>query len=449
MKVRLIIYLFFVFKISSNAQNKLEDYIKIGFEKNEVIKQQNFNLNKSYWALKEAKSLFYPTISFNANYTRADGGRTVDFPIGDLLNPVYSSLNQITGSNLFPNLENQSILLNPNNFYDVKVHTTMPLLNYEIIYNKRIKTSQTNLQKIELEIYKRELAKDIKVAYYKYAQSIQAISIYEAALKLATENSRVNLSLFKNEKINRTAVLRSENEVKRIEAKLNEAKNNSINAKAYFNFLINEKLDTEIELDKDDTGFPNEFPKENIVAREELSKLNTAFEINSTLIKLNQSNWFPKLSAFVDLGFQDFDFEVNNESRYFFGGVALEWNIFSGNKNKYRLKQTQEESKNISSQIDDVTKQLSLQFEVNKNNLISKIEIYKAEKSQNIASKKINDDILKLYKEGQAIYIELLDAQNQYINSLLLTNIAFYDVCIANAELERANASFNINFLNK
>lgn len=446
MKINLFIFLFFVFEVTTMAQSKLENYIKIGFENNEGIKQQNFNVNKSYWALKESKSLFYPRISFNANYTLAEGGRTVDFPIGDLLNPVYSSLNQLIGSNAFPNLDNQSILLNPNNFYDVKLHTTMPLLNWEIIYNKSIKTSQNNLQKIELELFKRELVKDIKIAYYKYGQSKKAIEIYETALKLAQENSRVNQSLFKNDKINRTAVLRSENEVKRIEAKLNEAKNNCINAKAFFNFLINKKLDDEIELDDLNATFQIEFQNENVIQREELVKLNTVLDINNTVTKLTQSYWLPKISAFVDLGYQDFDFQINQQSRYFFGGIALEWNVFSGNKNKFRLKQNLEEANYVNSQIKNVTEQLILQLKIAKNNLLSKIEIYNAEKSQNIASKKFNDDIFKLYKEGQAIYIELLDAQNQYINSLLLTNIALYDVWIANAELERANASFNINF---
>jgi len=444
--MKIVTYLFLCFGLSSYSQNKLEDYIKIGLQNNEVVKQHNFDINRSIWALKEAKSLFYPTTSINANYTVADGGRTIDIPIGNMLNPVYATLNQITNSNAFPTLENQSVLINPNNFYDAKIHTIMPLLNYEIIYNKRIKAYQNDLQKEELDIYKRELVKDIKIAYYKYIQSTEAISIYEIALQLTLENQRVNQSLFKNDKINRTAVLRSDNEVKRIKAKLEEARQNSKNAQAYFNFLINQKLDTEIAFDKDNTLIPIDFDSENTKAREEFSKLKTATEINTTLSKLTQSYWFPKLSGFIDLGVQDFDFEVNKQSRYYFGGVALEWNIFSGNKNKYKIKQIQEERKSINSQTDNVRQQLLLQYEINRNNLLSKIEIYKSEKNQNVAAKKYNNDISKLYKEGQVIYIEVLDAQNQYINSLLNSNIAFYDTWIAFAELERANATYTINF---
>ncbi|HEU4790451.1 MAG TPA: TolC family protein [Flavobacterium sp.] len=427
------------------SQSKLENYIQIGLKSNEVIKQHNFDINKSIYALKEAHSLFYPTVSLNANYTIADGGRTIDIPIGDMLNPVYSTLNQITNSSAFPSLQNQSVQINPDNFYDAKIHTTMPLLNFEIIYNKRIKNQQSSLQRIELEIYQRELVKEIKIAYYKYLQSIEGINIYQDALTLVKENQRVNLSLFKNDKINRTAVLRSNNEVIRIEANLETAKQVSSNAKTYFNFLINQKLDTEIEVDLDKENLPNELVNENTQNREELSKLDVAKDLNNNAGKLTQSYWYPKLSGFADLGFQDFDFELDKQSRYYFAGIGLEWNIFSGNKNKYRLKQVEEDSKKISSQTDNVKQQLLLQFQVSRNNLKSALEQFYADKNQKESAKKYNEDITKLYKEGQAIYIELLDAQNQWVNAQLNTNIALYNSWIAFAELERANATFTFN----
>lgn len=429
--------------ISGYAQTRLDAYIQIGLKNNEVIKQQNFDINKSIYALQEARALFYPTVSLNANYTRADGGRTIDIPIGDLLNPVYSSLNQITNSNAFPTLQNQSVLLNPDNFYDAKIHTTMPLLNFEIIYNKRIRAQQSSLQKIELEIYQRELVKEIKIAYYKYLQSLEGVKIYEQALTLVKENQRVNQALFKNDKINYTAVLRSDNEVLRIESNLETAKQTSNNAKAYFNFLINRKLDTEIEADAQNENLPGLMLEENTKNREELKKLDLVQELNGNVSKLTKSYWFPKLSGFADVGFQDFDFEVNKQSRYYLAGLSLEWNIFSGNKNKYRLGQVEEDSKKIASQKDNAKQQLLLQYEVAQNNLKSALKQFDAEKDQKEAAKKYNEDITKLYKEGQAIYIELLDAQNQWVNAQLNTNVSLYNSWIAFAELERANATFN------
>ncbi|MBK8196580.1 MAG: TolC family protein [Lewinellaceae bacterium] len=73
----------------------LDEYIRTGMTNNLALQQQNLDLRKAQEAIRQSKSLFYPTLQFNANYTRATGGRNIDFPIGDLMNPVYSNLNQL------------------------------------------------------------------------------------------------------------------------------------------------------------------------------------------------------------------------------------------------------------------------------------------------------------------------------------------------------------------
>src|SRR5258708_521847 len=60
-------------------------------------------------ALDQARALYLPSLDFSARYTRASGGRTIQFPVGDLLNPVYATLNQITLSASFPAGQNQQI----------------------------------------------------------------------------------------------------------------------------------------------------------------------------------------------------------------------------------------------------------------------------------------------------------------------------------------------------
>jgi outer membrane protein TolC len=113
----------------NGQQSTLENYINEAFKNNQGLQGQQLQLEKSMFALKEARALFLPDISFGASYSRADGGRSIDLPIGDLFNPVYKSLNQLTNSTAFPNLQNQSILLNPDNYYDARVRTTLSLIN--------------------------------------------------------------------------------------------------------------------------------------------------------------------------------------------------------------------------------------------------------------------------------------------------------------------------------
>lgn len=431
--------------IGAYAQTNLDAYIKTALNNNETIKQQQFLLTKSLYALKEAKSLFLPSVGFNATYTVADGGRTVDIPIGDLLNPVYKTLNQMTGTNNFPQVQNQSILLNPNNFYDAKLRTTYPILNAEIEYNHKIKKQQYGLQEIEISLYKRELVKEVKNAWYKYLQSCEAVTIYQTALSLVKENLRVNTSLFNNQKVNRTAVLRSDNEVSKYNALLESSIQTQKNAKAYFNFLLNEDLNTEIITDSVMAIPVDLFLRDTTVAkREELGKLKEAIAINQNITSLARSYIRPKLNSFVDLGTQAFDFKMNNKSFYYLAGISLEWNIFSGNKNRYKIQQAEADGRVLQSQTSYVEQQLKLQLTTSRNTFKAAIAQYNAAQSQVVSSQKYYNDMFRLYKEGQAIFIELLDAQNQLVTAKLQLNISLFDTWIKAAEIERANAGYNL-----
>jgi outer membrane protein TolC len=49
--------------------------------------------------LDRARARYLPSLDFQSRYTRADGGRTIEFPLGDLLNPVYAALDaQLDGT---------------------------------------------------------------------------------------------------------------------------------------------------------------------------------------------------------------------------------------------------------------------------------------------------------------------------------------------------------------
>jgi outer membrane protein TolC len=427
------------------AQSKLDEYIREGLTSNQSIKQQIFMLEKNVYALKEAKSMFLPNISFSTTYTKADGGRTIDFPTGDLLNGAYATLNQLTGSNSFPQLHNQSIQLNPDNYYDAKFRTSLPILNAELTYNKRIKQQQIDLQKSEVLLYKRELAKEIKTAYYKYIKAINAIKIYESSLRLVEEGQRINTALFNNSKVNRTAVIRSNNEVSKINSSLITANKTAESARYYFNFLLNRPLTDSILLDAM-MELPSQdyLLRDQVNSREELTKLRIAKDINGNLNGLAKSYFIPKIGTFLDLGSQAFDWKINKQSRYYFLGVSLEWDLFSFGKNSYKIKQTQADRQSIEAQTDYVQQQLLMELKVRQNDMQSEIAQYKSAQSQLKTAQTYYDDVLKLYKEGIAIYIELLDAQNQLIDAQLNANIALFDTWIAYAAIERANASLII-----
>ena len=437
-----------------NAQSDiLSNYVQQGIADNEAIHQQNFELHKSMYALKEATGMFFPSISLEAKYIDDKGGRTIDVPIGDMMNPVYQNLNGINsvlapGSPKYPTLSNVSYQLNPSNFYDAYFQVAMPVINAEVWYNHSIKKDQIKMQQNEVAIYKRELVKDIKVAYFNYLKAVQAITIYENALRMVKESERVNQKLVDNGKEVVYFLSRSKSEVSKIEAQLNEAKNTKKNAAAYFNFLINKTADTDITIDEALLGNAVPLPDDLSLTsdrREELAKLMLASKIDQSVLDLKKASWVPKVGASIDLGSQASDFQFNSGSRYYLIGVSCDWSLFKGMSDVYRVKQAKFEMNALSAQTKYAKSQLQLAASTAANSYVSAKQNFSSAIEQETSATQYYGLMDKKYKEGEALYIEYLDARNESTLASLQKSITYFDAWIKYTELERANASFNIN----
>ena len=90
----------------------LDQYVEHAWANNLTIKSSQLTIQKQENQIQQAKKLWTPSVDLSASYLLAQGGRNIVFPIGDLFNPAYGALNQLTGTNSFPtNLENENIQL--------------------------------------------------------------------------------------------------------------------------------------------------------------------------------------------------------------------------------------------------------------------------------------------------------------------------------------------------
>ena len=427
----------------------LNNYVQEGLKNSQTLKQQNFQLQKAVFALSEAKTLFKPNINFNTTISAAQGGRKIEIPIGDLVNPVYTTLNKLTSSNSFPQIQNTSEQLVPRDFYDVRVRTTIPLINAELKYNQAIKQDQITMQQSEIQVYKRELVRDIKLAYINYLKATEAIKVYENALKILRESERVNESLIKNGSANPTVLVRTRNEISKINAEFDNSRGNQKNAAAYFNFLLNKDFTEKITLDslgKD--GLKSELAEGH---REELDKIQTGISINRQLLGINQSYKKFKIGASLDLGSQGRFAQIASTDKNFFApntfvllGISFDLPVYSFGRNQLKIKQSEMEIASLDAQMQQVRNQLDLQAELAKNSLNSAKEIYESKASQVSTAERYYRDMFRRYKEGNLNFIELLDAQTQTTTAQLQQSISLYDVWIKWVELERAKASFQL-----
>lgn len=431
---------------NARAQGVLNTYIKAGLDSNLQLKQKTFDVTKAKLDLERAKTLFLPQANFSSQYTLASGGRSQDIPIGDLLNNVYSTLNQLTSSSKFPQVQNQGIKFLPNNFHDTKVEVAMPLYNPELKYNRSIKEEMITGTQAEINVYKRELVKNIQQAYYQYLQAGKATDIYTNALTVVNENLRVSEKLVKNNVATRDVVLKSQAQVSSVQTQLTDAQQNKKNAAAYFNFLLNRPFETPIEVDSTiyytlDNSISLTDASNN---REELQQIKSCEKALQTSQKLNQSFALPRLNAFYNVGFQGFGVNLFDKQFYQLGGLQLTWSIFKGNDNKLKIKQTQANIEQLHTQYDDVQKQLQLQSTTAYNSYAAALQALKSAHDEVVSTKEAYRLTDKKYREGQALQIEVIDARIQMTNAEIKYSLAQLAALNKSAEVQRANAGYTL-----
>src|SRR5512134_1696448 len=113
----MIIPVVWISSTTLNAQTVLDEYIQEGLKSNLVLQQKTISWEQAQQSLQVARSYFLPSVNLLTDYVSGEGGRSISMPIGDLLNPVYASLNQITQSDQFPHVENVDQNFFPKNFY--------------------------------------------------------------------------------------------------------------------------------------------------------------------------------------------------------------------------------------------------------------------------------------------------------------------------------------------
>jgi outer membrane protein len=446
--IKTLLFIIILMHTTAWSQNVLEEYIQEGLKNNLVLQQKSITLDKALLSLKIANGMFMPAVTLQGNYTHGDGGRNIPFPVGDLLNPVYGTLNQLTDSERFPQIENVNVNFFPKNFYDTRVRTSVPIFNTDLYQNRKIQQHQVMLHDYEAEIYKRELVRAIKTAYFQYLSAIEAMRIYTSALQRAEESKRVNEALLKNGSGLPAYLLRAESEIQTIKSQLTEAEKQVQNAQLYFNFLLNRDGNMPVS-----TFFKPEEAVANLnrpmdvswAPREELKQLQAVIEVQEAVHKMNRLNWTPKVNGFLDVGSQYENWVFNRQSRYYLVGLQVDIPLFAGFTNRNRVYQSALDIRHTQLSYSLLQQQLGMASRVALHAVESAFESYAAAQQQLQAATSYDKLIDKGYKAGINTYIETVDARNQLTAAQLQVTLTQYKLLIAQATYERETAQYPVH----
>jgi outer membrane protein TolC len=435
--------------LAVHCQNPLlEEYIREGIASNHALRQRQMDYNQSLAALREARGLFFPEISLNARYTVADGGRVISFPVGTLLNPVYNTLNMLTGSDNFQEIENQEFSFYRPKEQETKVSLVQPIFSSDIIYNNRIREEYVALAHVEMEQYKRHLVLGIKTAYYNYQKSWYLGALIDSTLLLLKENLRVSQALFENDLVTIDAVYRSEAELSSMQAEQAHARSRIHSAMAYFNFLINRPLESEIEL-------YSEFPADFLISlesaqeaalsnREELESVKRYQALNVQKRRMQQGHVTPDLFGTVDYGFQGEAYNFTKEDDFVLASLVMRWRIFQGLSNRSKVRQTTIEGEKLVQLLDETEQRIRMQVLNDYHQVLAAFEGIHAANKQVRAAEKAFLLIERKYRENQATLLEYIDARTSYTSAASNLIISTNEYFIRLAALEFSMAAIDL-----
>ena len=392
---------------------------------------------------RESKGGYLPNIFFDASYIRAKGGRTIEVPAGDLVNPAYHGLNNILGEDRYPtDIANASEQLLPDNFHETKIRLIQPVINSKIWLNAKAQSLGVQIEEAKKDALENKLIAEIKTAYFSYLSAMAELKIYKENRRLLDELLKFNESLVKHGKATTEIVLDVKAQRAELETQLFEARTKRENAKGFFNFLIERELKEDIVIDSTVTSIEvNDYGLQGKSSgfsqkRPEIQQLETSLELSRTKVKLANSYLIPQLSILGDVGYQGFGYSFDGDQDFYFLRAGLTWPIFQGLQNRRKVQKARIAKQKISNQLYKAKKSIDLEIQRAQYTYQQAIFGYDAAKVQLRNRERSFQIIYNKYRNGVALPVSLETARVNLLSAKLKREVSKYKLLIAETRLE-------------
>ncbi len=411
-------------------------------------------------ALDQARARYLPVLDVAARYSWADGGRTIDFPVGDLLNPVYATLDELLIASgqpaRFPRIENQSITFLRGNEQETKLVLEQPL--YEPRLGPAVAASRAEVDRTTANVtaLRSRVIRDTQQAYYLWIAAQQAVLVLDATLELARSNLAANESLYRNGKVTRDLVLRAEADLLEVEQQRIAAASRVRIAQGYVNLLRNAPLAAPLPKAEIDGAAVDRF-REGMVRRlagrtlepaplqqlatnrrAELQGLDAAIAGGEARQDLARAAFKPRLLLGAEAGIQGDDYGFSEDERYALASVILRWNTFRGGADRAALAEARAFTEELRATRDLAAQRVRLEVQ----QAVEDLEVADASLDTALKRTEAADGALRIAARkrdlGQINQTEFIDARRTMTDANLNLNRVRAEFLARIAELEYA-----------
>jgi outer membrane protein TolC len=411
-------------------------------------------------ALDQARARYLPVLDVAARYSWADGGRTIELPVGDLLNPVYATLDELLAASgqppRFPRIENQTITFLRGNEQETKLVLEQPI--YEPRLGPAVAANRAEVDRATANLHalRARVIRDTQQAYYLWIAAQQTVLVLDATLELAQSNLAANESLYRNGKVTRDLVLRAEADLLEVEQQRIAAASRVRIAQGYVNLLRNAPLAEPLpraEIDAPaverfrtrlvrrlagrtpDTGTLQQLATDR---RAELQSLDAAIAGGEARQDLARAAFKPRLLLGAEAGIQGDDYGFSDDERYALASVILRWNTFRGGADRAALAEARAFTDEVRATRDLAAQRVRLEVQ----QAVEDLEVADASLDTALKRAEAADGALRIATRkrdlGQINQTEFIDARRTMTDANLNLNRVRTEFLARIAELEFA-----------
>jgi outer membrane protein len=432
----------------------VEQYVVEGLRSNLGLKGEALEVEKAAQALAAARARFYPELSFQSRYTRAEGGREFTLPFGTALNPVYSTLNDMLAAQgqpaSFPQVQDATVQFLREEEQDTRLVARQPIYAPAIPAAVRAQRALLDASSFNRMAVARALRRDITIAYLDWLKARSSVDIVAASEALLRENLRVNTSLFENGKITEDQVLRAKAELLEVEQQKRDVENLATQSQSYFNFLLNRDLQTGIVASTPPAAPParelalEQLWDQALQRRPEIARAEGLRKASEEQVRVARQQKWPTLSLGLDAGTQGEDFRFGDGYNFRTASLIFTWKFFDGGGDEARMRQARANERQVVLRQEEIAQQIRLEVQQALDRLTTARDSLATAAARADAARSAFRIASRKRDEGVISQVEFIDARSTLTRAELNHNLTRFNVLARRAELEYATSAGDI-----
>ena len=407
-------------------------------ENNLGLAQEDLMVERAEAGVREARGRFLPALTLDSRYSEQTG----TLNLGEFVNPAYSALNQITGTNRFPTDLDITLPL----AHESRLRLAQPLFDASILAGHALARHTRDGQYLARGAAARRLAAEAQATFLDVGAARSTRRTWQATLALVMESERVAQRLVDAGEATPDHVLRARADRSEVEQQHAEARQTEEAAARALNRILKRPLDAAVdELPDSLLRFEIALTEEQAVAsalarREELGQIEAGIHAANAGVRLATASFLPDVALALDYGFQGRDLSFGGDDDYAVLSIVLSWSLFNGGRDQARRSAARAEADRLRLRRAELEDLVRLEVRQAYDAAVVARDAIATAGARLAAARRSFELVRRRYEEGLASQVEFLDARTAFTSADPNRVATVYRYAIRYVELERAAA---------